>query len=270
MRLAGSSDKLQDDGRKPWHSVNFIVAHDGFSLRDLYSYNNRKNAQPWPYGPSDGGASNNLSWDQGGNPASQRQAARTGLAILMLSAGVPMITGGDEMYRTQFGNNNPYNLDSEKNHLDYSDATENRRFFNFSKKLFAFRNAHPVLRPKDFFRGTDSNGNSLKDIAWLTNAGAEPNAAYFNNPDNHFLAFRLDGSEAGDSVASLYIAYNGWQEMVTATLPQNLPGKRWFRVCDTAAWMEERDNFNEPADVELMTGATYGVTARSVLILLEK
>jgi len=115
--LSGSTDKFQDDGRKPWHSANFIVAYDGFSLRDLYSFNQKRNNQPWPFGPSESGSNNNISWDQGGNPAAQRQAARTGLALLMVSAGVPMITGGDEMYRTRFGNNNRYNVDSEKNYL---------------------------------------------------------------------------------------------------------------------------------------------------------
>ena len=268
-RLSGSADKFQDDGRKPWHSVNFIVAHDGFALRDLYSFNDRNNLQPWPFGPSDGGSSNNISWDQGSDPVAQRQAARTGLALLMLSAGVPMITGGDEMYRTQFGNNNPYNLDSEKSYLDYANATQNQRFFNFSRKLFAFRNAHPVLRPAEFFRGTDRDRNSLKDITWLTDRGVEPDAAYFDNPDKHFLAYRLDGAEAGDNVASIYIAYNGWKEKVTATLPPNLPGKRWFRVADTAAWMEDQDNFKDPGQPNLLTGATYDVDARSVLILIE-
>ena len=104
----------------------------------------------------------------------------------------------------------------------------------------------------------------------LPNAGVEAERCYFNNPDNHFLALPPRWHGGRRQPASIYIAYNGWQEMVTATLPQNLPGKRWFRVSDTAAWMEERDNFNEPAEVELMTGATYGVTARSVLILIEK
>jgi hypothetical protein len=91
-RFAGSSDLYQDDGRKPWHSVNFMVAHDGFTLRDLYAYNSKQNTQPWPYGPSDGGEDHNHSWDQAGIGADQRKAARTGLAFMMLSAGVPMIT----------------------------------------------------------------------------------------------------------------------------------------------------------------------------------
>jgi len=109
-RVAGSRDLYGARDRRPWSSVNFLVAHDGFTLFDLYHCNGPNNAQPWPYGPSDGGSSNNYSWDQGGDPARQRQAARTGLALLMLSAGVPMITGGDEMLRSLRCNNNPYNL----------------------------------------------------------------------------------------------------------------------------------------------------------------
>ncbi|MEA3211355.1 MAG: isoamylase [Chthoniobacter sp.] len=269
-RFAGSSDKFQDDGRKPWNSVNFIVAHDGFCLRDLYAFNGKKNNQPWPFGPSDGGSDNNLSWDQGGNPDLQRQAARTGLAILMFSAGVPMITGGDEMYRTQFGNNNVYNLDSDKNYLDYADATRFPHFFNYSKKLFAFRSAHPALRRKEFFTGQDKNHNGLKDIIWLTTAGQEADPGYMSNPDNHFLGFRIDGTEEGDSVSSIYVAYNGWSEKLPVHLPVNLGGKQWFRVCDTAAWMEGRDNFVAPGAEEPMASGDYEVNGRSILVLVER
>jgi isoamylase len=269
-RLAGSADLYGDDGRKPWHSVNFMVAHDGFTLRDLYSYNAKNNSQPWPLGPSDGGEDNNNSWDQGGDTTLQRQAARNGLALLMLSAGVPMITGGDEMYRTQNGNNNAYNLDSEKNWLNSADATAFPNFFNYSRKLMAFRNAHPALRPAEFFKGSDSNGNGLKDITWLTDGAGEANPAYMDSGDNHFLAYRIDGSELGDSFQSIYVAYNGWSGELTATLPANLAGKHWNRVSDTASWMEGRDNFNSPGDEELMEGSSYKLAGRSLLILVEK
>ncbi|HEY1014012.1 MAG TPA: alpha-amylase family glycosyl hydrolase, partial [Herpetosiphonaceae bacterium] len=269
-RFAGSSDLYGDDGRKPWHSVNFIVAHDGFTLRDLYAYNSKQNTQPWPYGPSDGGEDNNNSWDQGGSASLQRQAARTGMALLMLSAGVPMINAGDEMYRTQYGNNNAYNLDSDKNWLNYGDATSNANFFNYSKKLMAFRNAHPALRPANFFSGTDSNGNGLKDIAWLTDGGWEADGAYMANAGNHFLAFRIDGTQFGDGASSIYVAYNGWSGNVTATLPANLPGKRWYRVGDTAPWMEGQDNFRAAGQEELLNVTSYGLAGRSLLLLIEK
>jgi glycogen operon protein len=269
-RLAGSSDLYQDDGRKPWHSLNFIVAHDGFCLRDLYSFNAKRNDQPWPFGPSDGGSNNNIAWDQGGDAGLQRQAARNGLALLMLSAGVPMITGGDEMYRTQFGNNNVYNLDSEKNYLDWSDATRFPRFLNYAKKLIAFRHAHPALRPAEFFLGRDSNNNGRKDITWLRDNGAEADGGYMDNADNHFIAYRLDGTELGDSASSLYVAYNGWSGHVTATLPANAAGKRWFRVADTDRWMEDQDNFEAPGNEEQLDASTYELNPRSILLLMEK
>lgn len=269
-RFAGSSDLFQDDGRKPWHSVNFIVAHDGLTLRDLYSYNDKNNNQPWPFGPSDGGTDNNLAWDQGGNPAAQRQAARTAFAFLMLSTGVPMFTGGDEMYRTQFGNNNPYNLDSDKNYLDWEDAERFPRFVNYTRKLIAFRHAHPALRPSEFFTGRDGNGNGLKDVTWLRNNGAEADGAYLDNANNHFLAYRIDGTEFGDPAPSIYVAYNGWSGDVTAILPANTPGRTWFRVADTDRWMESQDNFKSPGAEDQLTSSIYRVNPRSVLLLIEK
>ncbi|HSO31870.1 MAG TPA: alpha-amylase family glycosyl hydrolase, partial [Labilithrix sp.] len=120
--LSGSSNLYADDGRTPAASVNFLVSHDGFTLRDVYSCNGKNNGQPWPYGPSDGGEDNNHSWDHGGDQAAQRQAVRTGLALLMVSSGVPMITGGDELHRTLRCNNNGYNLDSPANWIDWKAA----------------------------------------------------------------------------------------------------------------------------------------------------
>jgi isoamylase len=269
-RFGGSPDLYADDGRKPWSSVNFLVAHDGFTLRDLYAYNSKQNNRPWPFGPSDGGEDNNLSWDQGGDTAMQRQAARNGLAAIMLSAGVPMITGGDEMYRTQYGNNNAYNLDSDKNWLDYAGRTASANFFQYARKLMNFRRAHPALRPAEFRRGADRNRNGFKDITWLRDNGAEADAGYRNNANNHFLAYQIDGSECGDSAASLYIAYNGGAGEVTATLPTNLPGKRWYRVADTAASLEKQGNFAGTGQEPRLATPTYTLAGRSFLILIEK
>jgi isoamylase len=268
-RFAGSSDLYQDDGRRPWHSINFMVAHDGFTLRDLYAFNAKQNDQPWPFGPSDGGENNNISWDQGGVAAAQRQAARNGLAFLMLSAGVPMITGGDEMYRTQFGNNNAYNVDSDRNWLDWGDASDNADFVAFASRLMAFRGAHPALRRAEFYTG-QTGPSGLRDITWLTGSGAEADGAYMNDPDRHFLAFRIDGAPAGDDAASIYVAYNGWSGEVTATLPAPRAGMSWYRVGDTAAWMESLGNFADPGDEELLDGATYGLAGRSLLLLIER
>jgi isoamylase len=268
-RLAGSSDLYADDGRKPWHSVNFLVAHDGFTNRDLFSYNHKINNQPWPFGPSDGGEDHNASWDQGGDPAMQRKAARNALALIALSSGVPMFTGGDEMYRTQYGNNNAYNLDSDKNWLNWSDQTTNAKFFTFTSRLLAFRNAHPALRRASFYTGA-VGPSGLRDITWLTDQGVEASGAYMDNVNNHFLAYRIDGQPAGDSAASIYVAYNGWSGFVTARLPTPRPGKKWYRVSDTAPWMEPDGNFTAPGAEHPLDGATYGMAGRSILLLIER
>jgi isoamylase len=269
-RIAGSSDLFADDGRRPFHSVNFLVAHDGFTLRDLYAYNGKNNGQAWPFGPSDGGEDTNRSWDQGGDPAAQRQAARTGLALLMLSAGVPMITGGDERYRTQYGNNNAYNLDSDKNWLNWSPSVDTDRFASFARRLIRFRGAHAAFRPASFFTGSDRNGDGLKDITWLRDDGGQADAGYMGAPDRHFLGYRIDGAEAGDSVASVYVAYNGWSGKVTATLPAPRAGRSWYRAGDTAGWMEGAGNFADPGQEARLDGGTYDLAGRSVLILIEK
>lgn len=269
-RVAGSSDLYGDDGRRPWHSINFLVAHDGFTLKDLYTYSQKRNGLAWPFGASDGGEDNNRSWDQGGDAAAQRQAARTGFALLMLSAGTPMLTGGDEFLRSQRGNNNAYNLDSEGNWLDWNGSTSEERFTDFASRLMRFRKAHVALRPAYFFRGTDADGDGIKDVAWLTDQCREADAGYMNDASKHFLAWRLDGSELGDSVHSIYVAYNGWQGRVTATLPAPAPGKRWYRVADTAAWMEPQGNAKEPGQEEPLDVATYDLHPRSVLLLIER
>jgi hypothetical protein len=138
-RCSGSSDLFEANGRRPWHSINFMVAHDGFTLADLYHFNTKNNQQPCPFGPSDGGTDDNSSWDQGGTAEDQRKAARNGLAFLMLSASTPMITGGDEFLRTLQGNNNPYNLDTVANWLNFEWDAYQTTFHTFAKRLLAFR-----------------------------------------------------------------------------------------------------------------------------------
>jgi isoamylase len=268
-RFAGSSDLYGDDGRKPWASVNFIVAHDGFTNRDLFVYNAKNNQQGWPYGPSEGGEDNNMSWDQGGDPAMQRKAARNAMALVALSAGVPMFTGGDEMYRTQFGNNNAYNVDSDKNWLDWNDTTRNAQFLSFTRRLFNFRNAHPALRRAGFYTGA-VGPSGLRDIQWLTDQAADASGAYMDNVNNHFVALRIDGQQAGDSAASIYVAYNGWSGYVTARLPTPRPGKAWYRVSDTAPWMESRGNFTDPGAEDRLDVTTYDMIGRSLLLLIER
>jgi glycogen operon protein len=146
-------------------------------------------------------------------------------------------------------------------------------FFNYSRKLLAFRGAHPGLRPAGFFNGRDNNANGLKDLTWLNSDGQDIVATqpgYFGDASQHFLGYRIDGSEFGDSAQSLCVLYNGWKDPVTATLPPNGAGKKWYRVADTAGWMENMDNFNAAGSEELLTSTTYTLAGRSVLLLIEK
>nr|WP_026251769.1 hypothetical protein [Streptomyces sp. SID8377] len=142
-----------------------MVAHDGFTLADLYTCNTKNNTQPWPYGPSDGG-----------NPADQRKAARNGFALLMLSAGTPMMTGGDETLRSTRCNNNPYNLDSATNWLRRSPTADQSTFRTYAQRLITFRKAHPALRPAAFYSAADNNGNGLGQLNWFTPPAARPTA----------------------------------------------------------------------------------------------
>jgi isoamylase len=248
-RLAGSSDLYQNNGRMPWNSVNFIVAHDGFTLADLYHFDLKNNNQPFPAGPSDGGTDDNLSWDQNGNRVEQSKAERTGFALLMLSSGVPMMTGGDEFLRSLNGNNNPYNLDTSFNWLNYSLSADQSSFLAFARRMIAFRRQHPALHPADFY--------SPRQLLWFRPDGGSADAAYLSNPDGHVLAWLLDAAALGDPARAIYVAYNGWSGPVDFTLP---PGHSWVRVGDTST------GFTEAA----LSASTYTVAARSLLLLLEK
>jgi glycogen operon protein len=271
-RIAGSSDLYGDDGRKPWHSVNFVTAHDGFTLKDLYSCNSKNNNQAWPYGPSDGGDDNNNSWDQGGVASDQRKAARNGMALLLLSGGVPMLVGGDEYLRTINCNNNPYNLDASTNWLGWSWNADQSNFQAFTKRLMAFRKAHPALRPANFYAASDTNGNVMEQLRWFKPDGAAADATYFNNSNNHAIAWRIDGSEFGDSASAIYVAYNGWSGSVNFSLPWPGNGKSWYRVTDTCSWAEGAGQVRAPGAEDAIGGEhyVYGVCGRGLLLLIAK
>jgi len=272
-RIAGSSDLFGDDGRAPWHSVNFMVAHDGMTLADLYACNDKRNDQPWPYGPSDGGEDHNRSWDQGGDPAAQRRAARNGMALMLLSAGVPMITGGDEVLRSQRCNNNVYNLDSPANWLDAIQTPEQQNFRTFTQRLMRFRKRHPALRPARFYAGHDGNGDVMEQLRWFTPAGVPPDAAYWRDPNSHALAWRIDGAEFGDPAPAIYVAYNGWSGPVEFALPW--PGRNasgWHRVTDTCDWAEGPDQVRRDGEEDYVGAewSRYRVCGRGLLVLVAK
>ncbi len=269
--FSGSSDLFQDDGRKPWNSVNFMVAHDGFTLKDLYSCNGKNNAQAWPFGLSDGGEDNNNSWDQGSVAADQRKAARNGMAFMLLSAGTPMVTGGDEFLRSINCNNNSYNLDNSTNWLNYTLNTDQSNFKAFTQNLMAFRKAHAALRPSNFYSSIDNNGNVMEQLRWFKPDGGVVDGAYFGNASNHALAYRIDATEFGESNQAIYVGYNGWSGAINFTLPWPGTGKNWYRVTDTCTWAEGASQVDLNATTNLGGEFTnYSVCARGMLVLVAK
>jgi glycogen operon protein len=272
--LTGSASLYQDDGRAPWNSINFIVSHDGFTLKDLYSCNSKNNNQPWPFGTSDGGESNNHSWNQGSfNQAQeQRKAARNGFALLMLSAGTPMLTGGDEYLRSIQCNNNPYNLDSIVNWLNFDWNTDQNNFNRFVKAMITFRKNHPSLRPSNFYQPIDTNGNFMEQLRWFKPNGNVANENYFNDVNNHAIAYRIDSSEFGEQTTAIYVAYNGWSDNVNFTLPWPGTGKNWYRVTDTSNWNEGTSTVKDPGTEDFLGGEhiSYGLGGRAILVLIAK
>jgi len=272
--FAGSSSLYQDDGRKPWNSINFLVAHDGFTLKDLYSCNSKNNIQAWPYGPSDGGESSNHSWDQGwyNQAQEQRKAARNGIALLMLNAGTPMFTGGDEYLRSLQCNNNPYNLDSIANWLNFTWSTDQNNFNSFVKAMIQFRKDHAALRPANFYQAIDTNNNIMEQLRWFKPDGNVADSTYFNDGNNHSIAYRIDSSEFGEQTPAIYIAYNGWSGNVNFTLPWPGLGKNWYRVTDTSNWNEGPNMVKSAGNEDYIGGeyTSYGLNGRAILVLIAK
>ena len=266
--FSGSANLFQASGRAPWNSTNFIDVHDGMTLNDVYACNGSNNSQAWPYGPSDGGTSSNYSWDQGmsagtGTALDQRRAARTGLAFVMLSAGTPLIQGGDEYLRSLKCNNNAYNLDSTANWLNYSWTTDQANFNTYATRLIAFRKAHPALRPASWYTSSQ--------VVWYQPSGAVATTAYWNNTSNYAIAYTVNGSSFGDS-NSMYVAYNGWSGAVTFTLPAPPTGTQWYRVTDTCNWNDGANTFVTPGSETLIggSGVTYSQCGQSLLLLISK
>jgi isoamylase len=257
-RLTGSPDLFASRG--PSASINFLDVHDGFTLHDLYAYDQSNNNQPWPFGPSPGGSTDNLSWNQGGVLARQEQAARTGLALVMVSTGVPLIAGGDEMLRTIQGNNNPYNLDSDKNWLDWSLQATNASFVTFTKNLIAFRAAHAALRPATFLTGSE--------IMFLDETGEVATEASQDDKTNTFVAWRIGGGAFGDTARAILVDYNAGTAPVTVTLPGLYPGMAWWSACDTSS--SAASNSSPPGHETKVTTGTYTIDARSIIVLIER
>jgi glycogen operon protein len=199
-RLAGSSDLYGHGGRRPYSSINFVTAHDGFTLQDLVSYNEKHNAANGEDGRD--GESHNLSFNCGAEGptddalirALRERQKRNIMATLLLSQGVPMISGGDEMSRTQDGNNNAYCQDSELSWTPWDLDDDGRRFLEFVRRTVAIRRSQPALKRRKFFVGRKLRGAQVKDIAWLDPTGQEMTDEAWQTGQAACLGVRLDGS----------------------------------------------------------------------------
>jgi glycogen operon protein len=282
----GDFHRFHDQGG-PHKSVNFITAHDGFTLMDLVSYNHKNNGVLWPFGPSDGGADNNHSWDSGGDHALRRARMRNMVTTQIFSRGVPMLLGGDEFARTQNGNNNPYKIDSiaawqnfdmiasssptevptggsgtyHHNYGNDANPTGKNGFFLFTKFLLDLRKAHPCLRQDRFADFALDYGDDV--TYWFK---AEDGVSDFTW-DARCLHWRIDGSAVRDS--DFLICLNMWHEAVRFAIPQLRPGRRWVRLIDTAPWAEVHGNhwLRENAAV---IESTYLVHPHSTVVLAEE
>lgn len=264
--ISGSDDKFSGNKTR---SVNFVTCHDGFTLKDLFSYNNPCNNNP--QFKSDGGTQGegNISWDNFGNIKRQLQAMKNAFLTLMISKGTPMISGGDEIIKTQLGNNNAYCLDTKQNYLNWDLTKTQKEMQDFVKKAAEFRKSHAALRDTNFFNGKDNNNNGLKDVTWVMANGKEAYGKYFDDANNTFLGMRIDGTEYNDSAASVYTAINKGDGDIEINLPKNLDGKKWYLVADTSDRSEISGNF-VPQGEEIPVKDKYCSKSRSIMIFIEK
>ena len=248
-RLAGSSDLYADDGRRPSASLNFVTAHDGFTLRDLVSYDTKHNEANGE-GNRDG-SNDNESWNCGAEGptddaainALRARQQRNFLATLILSQGVPMLLGGDEFGRTQRGNNNTYCQDAPLAWLDWNLSDEQRALLDFTRELLRLRRTQAVFRRRRFFLGRPIHGVDIKDIYWIKPDGTEMSEADWNAGHARCLGMALAGDqieetdERGDRIAgdTFAILLNAHHEPILFRLGSRRRDVRWSCVFDTAA-----------------------------------
>jgi glycogen operon protein len=247
-RLTGSSDLYKNDGRKPSASINFITAHDGFTLNDLVSYNEKHNIANGE--DNQDGSNDNNSWNMGAEGltddpaivAARKLQMRNFLATLLLSQGVPMICGGDEIARTQFGNNNGYCQDNEVSWHDWTRAKEHEGLLEFVAGLIEIRKKHPNLRRRNFYQDRSIRNSVVKDIAWFAADGHEMTEEEWNAGWIRSIAVLLNGETLGtvDEMGrpltddTFLILLNSYHEAVSYTLPPTLHNRGWRNMLDTS------------------------------------
>ncbi len=274
-RFTGSSDLYQNDGRRPNASINFVTAHDGFSLEDLVSYNDKHNEANGENNQD--GANDNNSWNMGAegptdNPdilAARERQKRNFLATLLMSQGVPMICGGDELGRTQHGNNNAYCQDNEISWYDWKLDPRKKKLLEFTCKLIEFRKRHPNFRRRRFFQDREVYHPSSKDIAWYRTDGQEMTQEQWNTGWMRSLAMMLNGAtlgqvdNAGEPITddTFLVMLNSSGDSVTYTLPQSPRNRGWRLLLNTY-------DLDDPFGERLLEG-TLEVAGRSVVVLRE-
>ena len=261
------------DGRKPFHSVNFITSHDGFTLMDLVSYERKHNEENGERN-RDGGDNNNSANYGIEGPDKKLDEFRfrmmkNFIASMMVSLGTPMILGGDEMGRTQGGNNNAYCQDNEISWYDWSFLEKNRDYYRFVKEMIAFRLRHPGFMRPEFYTGIDGNYNAIPDISWFDENG--------NTPDwddiGPCLALRMDGSRAAvlddRDGSDFFIMFNGSSKTVNFKICDPLDGKKWVRMIDTG--LPSPDDILPPGDEALLENyMVYKLKDRSIVVLISR
>ena len=280
-RLSGSSDLYQGDGRRPNASINFVTAHDGFTLRDLVSYNAKHNEANGE-GNRDG-TDDNRSWNSGAEGetddpavvALRRRQQRNFLATLILSQGVPMLLGGDEMNRTQQGNNNAYCQDNELTWFDWELDGDAKELLEFTSRLITLRRQHPVLHRRSFFQGRPIQGSGLADIGWFGPDGKEMTERQWLGGRFSALGMFLNGDQIsepglrGERLVddSFLVLLNGGHENVSF----RIPGERWARtyelIVDTAIGYTAPLPPGLVEGVALAGGDDFDLEARSLVVL---
>ena len=272
-RLAGSSDLFNKRGRKPWSSVNFITAHDGFTLNDLVSYNDKHNEANGENNTD--GNSNNLSWNCGAegptgdsaiNQLRERQK-RNMLATLFFSQGTPMLLAGDEFGRTQKGNNNAYCQDNDISWLDWDGIGQyDKTLTEFVHKLIRLRQAFPILRRGRFLTAEFNQELEIKDVTWINASGAEMGNSAWADGNMRCFGMLVDGRAQTSGInrrasdVTMLIVVNAHHDVVKFSLPKFVGGQQWLTLIDT----------NDPERREtsaLHTGHQYQMTGRSLLLL---
>lgn len=274
-RLSGSSDLYLRDGRKPFHSINFITSHDGFSLYDLVSYNSKHNEQNGEQNRDGGDNNNSYNYGVEGftlDPAIQKireQQIKNFIATMMISTGTPMILGGDEIARTQGGNNNAYCQDNKVSWYDWTLLKKNKNLFRFVREMIAFRLRHPGFMRPEFYTGRDGSYNAIPDISWFNEKAESPD---WDNP-GPCLAMRIDGSHADIKADKddndFFIMFNSSLDPVTFTLAKAPENKTWFRAVDTSV-SSPKDILLPGTEENLASSCKYRLKPRSMAVLISK